>query len=230
MKTLCPHGASLRLSLVAFACALLFVPRAGAQKGPNADATARLEQEIFQEINLARTHPQDYAAYLEKLRPFFKGNTYQPPGRPGLATQEGLRALDEAIGTLRQVQPLKPYELSKGMCLGANLLVKDQGAKGLTGHKGTDGSYCEQRLEQFGTWQGTVGENLSYGRDDARQRIITLLIDDGVANRGHRTRLLSPDYKVVGVSCGDHAQLGTMCVITFAEGYRDKQAGGSYSF
>lgn len=233
MKTRRPHGALLRLSLVAFACALLFSTRVGAQKGPNANALSPLEQEIVQEINLARTRPQEYISYLQQMRPFFKGNIYQPPGRNALTTQEGASALDEAIGALRQTQPLKPYELSRGMCLGANVLVKDQGPKGFTGHKGTDGSYCEQRIERFGTWQGTVGENISYGKDAARQRILTLLIDDGVANRGHRTRLLSPDYKVVGVSCGDHTQLGIMCVITFAGGYTDKQqtgGGGAYRF
>src|SRR5947208_10013904 len=143
MLSLRPHGALLRLSLVALVCALLFTTRAGAQKGPNANQLSPLEQEIYQEINLARTHPQEYVAYLEQLRPFFKGNAFQPPGHPALTTQEGISALDEAIRALRQTQPLKPYDLSKGMCLGANVLVKDQGPKGLTGHKGTDGSYCE---------------------------------------------------------------------------------------
>jgi uncharacterized protein YkwD len=234
MKTRRPRGVLLRFSLVAFVCTLLFSARVGAQKGPHADTLSPLEQEMYQEINLVRTRPQEYANYLEQLRPFFKGNLFQPPGKAALTTAEGVAALDEAIRALRQAQPLKPYELSRGMSLGANLLVKDQGAKGLTGHRDTAGNYCEARLGRFGTWQGTVGENLSYGRDNARLRILTLLIDDGVANRGHRTRLLSPDYKVVGVSCGDHAQLGLMCVIDFAGGFADKQqpqtGGGAYRF
>ena len=179
------------------------------------------EDEMVKEINLARTRPQEYATYLEELRPYFNGKTLQLPGRPGFATQEGVAALDEAVSALRQAQPLGPYNLSQGMCLGANVLIRDQGAKGLTGHKCTDGSFCEQRLQQFGSYQGTVGENLSYGNLTARQRIMTLLIDDGFATRDHRNRLLSKDYKVVGVSCGDHAQLDAMCVITFAEGYAD---------
>jgi uncharacterized protein YkwD len=197
----------------------------GMPAGGNNFSLSAFESEMLQEINLARTRPQEYAAYLEGLRPYYKGKLFQLPGRPGLTTEEGTPALEEAIKFMRGVRPLGPYNVSRGMCLGANVLVKDQGAKGLTGHRGTDGSFCEKRLEQFGAWQGTVGENLSYGKDSARHRIMTLLIDDGVADRGHRNRLLSSDYKVVGVSCGDHAQLGVMCVITFAGGFTDAAAG-----
>ena len=188
----------------------------------NSFALSALEQEMLDEINLARTNPQQYAGYLEQLKPYYKGNLFQWPGRAGLTTQEGASALEDAIRVLRQTKPLSPFTLSRGMSLGANLLVQDEGPKGLTGHKGTDGSFCEQRIERFGAWQGTVGENLSYGKETARQRILTLLIDDGFADRGHRTRLLSTDFKVVGVSCGDHAQLGIMCVITLAGGYTDR--------
>jgi hypothetical protein len=53
--------------------------------------------------------------------------------------------------------------------------------------------------------------------------VLTLLIDDGVANRGHRQRILNAGYKVVGVACGGH-KLGSMCVITFAGGFTDKPA------
>ena len=55
----------------------------------------------------------------------------------------------------------------------------------------------------------------------ARERVIALLVDDGVANRGHRTKLFSTDYRVVGVACGGH-KMGAMCVITFAGGFSDK--------
>ncbi|HEX8070383.1 MAG TPA: CAP domain-containing protein [Pyrinomonadaceae bacterium] len=197
----------------------------GKPAGASNHSLSAFEAEMLREINLARTRPREYAAYLEQLRPYFKGKLYQQPGRPGLTTEEGAAALEDAINFMRAAKPLGPYDVSRGMCLGANVLVKDQGAKGLTGHRGTDGNFCEKRLEQFGAWQGTVGENLSYGKDTARERVLTWLIDDGVADRGHRNRLLSPDFKAVGVSCGDHAQLGTMCVLTFAGGFTDAAPG-----
>ena len=49
---------------------------------------------------------------------------------------------------------------------------------------------------------------------------MTLLIDDGFANRNHRKRLLDPVFRVTGIACGDH-KLGAMCVITLASGFTD---------
>ena len=50
--------------------------------------------------------------------------------------------------------------------------------------------------------------------------MLTLLIDDGVANRGHRNRLLDPSFRVTGIACGDH-KMGAMCVITLAGDFTD---------
>lgn len=211
------------LAVCAFLLTLTTIPfRTGAQTlvGAKAGATAALEQDIISEINLARTRPAEYADYLERLRPLFSGKEYRRPGKPGLLTEEGTTALDEAIGALRAAKPVPALTLSLGMCSGARLLVKDQSATGATGHRGTDGSFCEQRTQRFGSWTEPIGENLSYGDDDARERVITLLIDDGVASRGHRKRLLDPVFKVAGVACGDH-KLGAMCVITLAGGFTE---------
>jgi uncharacterized protein YkwD len=184
---------------------------------------AALEQDVLKEINLARTKPAEYAAYLEQLRPYFKGKEYRRPGMPGLLTQEGTQALDEAISFLRAARPAPALSLSQGLCSGARELVKDQMGTDSTGHKGTDGSFCEQRAQRFGTWKEPIGENLSYGQDSARERVLTLLIDDGFANRGHRKRLLDTAFRVAGVACGDH-KLGAMCVITLAGGFTDGAA------
>lgn len=190
----------------------------------SAAAYAALEQDLVAELNLARTRPAEYAAYLEGLRPMFAGKEYRRPGKPALMTEEGTTPLEEAIKILRATRPLVALSVVSGMCSGARELVKEQGTSGSTGHKGADGSYCEQRAERFGAWRAPVGENLTYGDDMARERVLTLLIDDGVANRGHRQRILNPAYKVVGVACGQHS-LGSMCVITFAGGFTDKPSG-----
>ena len=198
---------------------------ARASNGPanSAASYSSLEQELVAEINLARTRPAEYAAYLEALRPMFAGKEYRRPGKSALMTEEGTVPLEEAIKFLRAARPLSPLSLATGMCSGARSLVSEQSASGATGHRGADGSFCEQRAERFGAWREPMGENLTYGDDTARERVLTLLIDDGVANRGHRQRILNPAYKVVGVACGGH-KLGSMCVITFAGGFTDKAA------
>ena len=198
--------------------------------GGAAFALPAFENELLDEINLARTRPQEYVAYLEQLRPGFKGKTFMLMGNLEVTTQEGAAALDEAIKFLKAARPLPPLGASRGLTLGASAHVSDQGARGLFGHKGTDGSLCDQRLARFGRVNGAVGENLSYGKYTARQRVATWLIDDGFATRGHRLSIFSQDYKLAGLACGDHAQRSTMCVVTFASGFAEKAAGGAQSF
>lgn len=216
------------VSLFACLSVVFFSNHSRAARASNSPANsavsyAALEQDLIAEINLARTRPVEYAAYLEALRPMFAGKEYRRPGKPALMTEEGTVPLEEAIKFMRATKPLSPLSVAPGMCSGARSLVSEQSTSGATGHKGSDGSFCEQRAERFGAWREPIGENLSYSDDSARERVLTLLIDDGVANRGHRQRLLNPAYKVVGVACGEH-KLGSMCVITFAGGFTDKPA------
>ena len=221
------------VSLLACLSVVFFSNQSRAARASNGPANsavsyAALEQELIAEINLARTRPAEYAAYLEAMRPMFAGKEYRRPGKPALLTEEGAVPLEEAVKFLRATRPLLPLSVATGMCSGARALVTEQGTSGATGHKGADGSFCEQRTERFGAWREPIGENLTYGDDSARERVLTLLIDDGVANRGHRQRILNPAYKVVGVACGDH-KLGSMCVITFAGGFTDKPAARAQS-
>lgn len=216
--------------LCSIAFALLFLTCVGLHeaawaqvKTPQPGVTlSPVEKELLDEINLLRTRPSEYAAYLEGLKPFYKGNEYRRPGATALLTNEGWKAVEEAIQFLRAVKPLKPVDVSGGMCSGAGELAKDQKKTGSTGHKGTDGSFCEDRVTRYGTWASPIGENLSYGNHTARERVFNFLIDDGVSNRNHRKRLLDPGFKVAGVACGEHNAMGSMCVITLAGGFTDK--------
>lgn len=182
---------------------------------------SKAEQDLLSEINQARANPQTYATYLEQLKPLFKGKDYTAMGQATLTTQEGWDAVEDAIKFLRAAKPLGPLSPSQGLCLAASSHVKEQSASGATGHAGSNNTMIEQRVKPFGSWQGGIGENLTYGDESARERILTWLIDDGVATRGHRKRVMSQDYKVVGVSCGPHPEYGTMCVLTLAGGFTD---------
>lgn len=183
------------------------------------------EQELLTEINLARTNPQVYAGYLEKLKPLFKGKQYTAEGsKAALQTQEGWSAVEEAIKFLRAAKPAVPLTTSSGLYLAAMAHVKDQSASGSTGHKGGNLTMIEDRVKPYGNWQGGIGENLSYGDESARERLLTWLIDDGFANRGHRNRLMSDSYKVAGLSCGPHPEYRTMCCLTVAGGFSEPSA------
>ena len=51
---------------------------------------------------------------------------------------------------------------------------------------------------------------------------MALIVDDGVASRGHRMSIFEPRFRKAGVSFGSHKAYNYMCVIEFAVGYTEK--------
>ena len=218
------------VGLVALCALTLIVSFPGSRKSYSQTTKAFLsqgEQDLLNEINQARANPQVYASYLEKLKPLFKGKEYKTETL-AVTTEEGWSAVEDAIAFLRAAKPVGPLSRSEGLSLAAIAHVKDQSGSGATGHKtGSSGGLVEDRVKPFGNWQGGIGENLSYGNESARDRLLTWLIDDGFASRGHRKRLMSADYKVAGLSCGPHPEYGMMCCLTVAGNFIDAAAAKS---
>ena len=183
------------------------------------------EQKIVDELNLARTQPAKYAKLTEKYKKtFIDDKTYKMPGTSTrIRTQEGKKAVDEAIAFLKKAKPVGKLKLSAGLSKAAAEHVKDLGKSGKTAHKGSDGSSPSERMNRHGKWQKTSAENLAFGPDDPRHIVMQLIIDDGVANRGHRTNIFNKDLKVVGVSVGDHKKYRRMCAMDFAGGFVEKK-------
>lgn len=204
---------------------LLFISAVGfSQPGKIEEAKflSPLENSVVREINMARTAPKDYASLLKQYRKYYDKKILRLPGKTPILTKEGVRAVDEAIRFLRSLQPLSPLISSKGMSSGAKDHVKDQGPSGSTQHKGSDGSQPSDRVNRYGTWEKSLGENISYGSDQARDIVMGLIIDDGVPGRGHRKNIFHSDFRVIGVACGPHPDYRSVCVMTFAGGYKEK--------
>lgn len=183
-----------------------------------------LEKAVLEEMNLARTGPREYAAYLETWRKYFNGKTFRQPGGPIVATIEGAVALEEAIKYLQSATPLQPLQISKGMCLGAKDQSFEQSQTGEVSHQGKDKSFSWDRVARYGEWKTPVSENIAYDNGTARDIVINLIIDDGIPSRGHRNNIFNGSYIVAGVACGKHPLFGGMCVCTFAGGFTDKSS------
>ncbi|HEX5702632.1 MAG TPA: CAP domain-containing protein [Pyrinomonadaceae bacterium] len=196
-------------------------------KSSGGSALTDSERELLNEINEARANPHLYATYLEKLKPQFSGKQYTPAGKDPLTTEEGWHAVDEAIRFLKALKPLPPLIASSGLSLAALTHVKDQGGSGGTGHRSANNNLIEERVKPYGRWSGAIGENICYGNDSARERLLTWLIDDGFPSRGHRRRLLGTEFQVAGISCGSHPQYNAMCVLTLAGGFSEFNPGTS---
>jgi uncharacterized protein YkwD len=185
------------ISRFSFLCALLFAVAAHADSLP---------LQILDELNFARTQPQQYSQIIARRA----GNS---------RSSDGSRAAAEAVRFLQKARPLPPLSWSPGISQAALSHALDVGPRGASGHKGARGETPWKRMARFGQWEGYAGENIDYGHGDARSIVISLIVDAGVPSRLHRANIFNRNFRVTGIAVGAHATSGTMCVMDFATGF-----------
>ena len=166
-----------------------------------------LDREVLDEINYARAHPADYAQVLRDTR--------AEDDRYGGV---GAEAREEAIAFLERQQPLPPLAANPILATTAAEHTAGQGPTGLIGHRSADGASPSERIHRHGAWPIMSAETISYGYDTAGEVVRQLIIDYGVANRGHRAILFNASLQTAGAGCGPHTVYQHMCVIDFAGG------------
>jgi len=186
-----------------------FLPLALALATP---AQTGIEPAVLAEINFARTRPRAYAEQLRAYRKFFRGKIVWYPGNPdGLRTEEGVRAVDEAIRFLDRQAPLEPIEPATLLARAARDHVREQGPRGGTGHYSADGANPRDRVQRRGGGS-YVAEVITYGPPSAVEVVRQLIVDDAVPGRGHRKTLFAAEMRYAGVACGPHQGYRVMCV------------------
>jgi uncharacterized protein YkwD len=219
----------LLFALSALGCAAPSATTSTSAPGPPAPTSTsrdyrRIEGEVLATLNQARTEPSTAAAWLEELAGYYAGTRVKRPWWPiTIQTTEGLAAVREAIGAVRSQAPVAPLSLNASLVSAARDHVADQGRTGSIGHTGSDGSTTISRVARYATWQVSIAENIDYqpmvrGRDV----IESLLVDDGVADRGHRKNIYQSSARLVGIACGPHPRYGAMCVIVQTGGLTAK--------
>jgi len=197
--------------------ATLALTLTGAAPQSLAAQDASLEAAVLAEINLARTHPAEYAERLRRFRAYYHGKLVREPGVPiDVETYEGVAAVDEAIAYVRRQRPMAPLGENERLDQSAMDFADRAGPAGIMGHVGPDGSTVIQRIRDTGLWPMSAAEDIAYGPDTAVAVVRGLIIDDGVPSRGHRSAIFDPGYQVAGVGCGPHRVYHIMCVIDFA--------------
>ncbi|MDP4184254.1 MAG: CAP domain-containing protein [Bacteroidota bacterium] len=192
------------------------------QTANNTYVSPSVEQKILDEINLLRKSPSGYADFIAEYQKSYddKGVIHYN-NEPLIQSAEGKAAVTECINELKSTQPLGELTSAVGLAKGAKDLVADQSVSGGVGHTGSNGDTPSTRVSRYGKWLVTLGENIHYGFSDPRRIIMSLLIDDGVKDRGHRKNLLNSSFKKIGVAFGTHPVYKYMTVTDFAGGYTD---------
>ena len=186
--------------------------------------------ELCAEHNLARTKPLEYAE--TRVRPMlarFDDKRYRDDGGTNttarvLLTQEGAAPVEDLLQALAAHEPCGALTLEAGLSGAAQRHAADLGYSGGMDHGGTDGSTVQTRIEAYGEWWGSCGENISLGFSGARNIVLWLLVDDGVPGRGHRKNILDAKFNVMGCSeLREHVKLRQCIVFDYATGFGPKK-------
>ncbi len=196
----------------------------------NVDYLSDFEKDVILEMNKARAAPKQFAdLYLVPRLKNFDGNLYiekgtdtAPCGRRFL-TREGAEVVKECIEYMYNQTPRSPLQPSKGLTKAAKEHAESQVLTNEFGHNRTDGTDPFENMGKYGSFM-SCGENISYGMTTARNTVLQLLIDDGVASRGHRTNLMNKKYSSAGVGFAENKETGKIeCVIDYAQNYKEKE-------
>ncbi len=156
------------------------------------------EQKVILFMNMARYDGKLFAEsflkkYAEEMQ--LQKNSY-------------LRSLNKDLAKIEGLSALMPQEDLTAVAQGH--AVKS-GKSGHVGHKDMEKRFAPLERKPYYGW----AENCSYGYQEALSIVITLLIDDGIKNLGHRKNILNERYNSVGVAIRPHKKYRVNCVIDF---------------
>ena len=173
----------------------------------------QLAKDIFTEHNYLRKNPQSYIEKLERVSNFYRGKYFRHPMEIPIETYEGIQGIKDTIEFLKNQKPVKELNYSEELSLAARDHAMDIGENNLYGHKGSNKSTLNERIEKYVEWNGLISESIQYCYQFADNIIMSLLIDDGSKDKHQRLNLFSEDYDYVGIGCGGHKKYQLCTVI-----------------
>lgn len=181
---------------------------------------AKLSQEVFDEINLARHVPNSVISSIIAKYEYFNENIYTAPGELPYETYEGEKALNEAIDFLKNQEPLPVIVTHQGLQRVALEYAEDivQSGDFSTPHIDTQDTTPSQRISRVMRWAKMAGECIDVGNKTAADIVTSLIVDDGNEERSNRKVLFDKDARLGGVVCIPHSVFGIITVIDIVGG------------
>ena len=156
-------------------------------------AASVLEQEILQEINRARTNPQEYGAWLESLKQYYDGIMLKLPGERAIRTNRGLTVLEEAINFVKAQSPLAPLNSVEDLQTSA-----------------------KEKVTQFlSNRRNRNLDNISYGKVTPEAIVMYFIVDENFRDRRHRFAIFNPNHQLTGIACQNDSRYTQVCAISY---------------
>ncbi len=151
---------------------------------------SKTEKEVIYILNLVRSYPQQFASTVLKNYPHYANSLYY----------------QSLMDTLQKLNPVNLLIPNKNCYESAECHASSSGSKGYVGH--------DRQTDECKKARSYNGECCDYGRSNALEIVVELLIDEDVPSLGHRSICLS-NYKGVGVSIQPHTRYGENAVLDF---------------
>jgi hypothetical protein len=188
------------------------------------EAMEALEAALVEELNRMRSDPAAYVDVLSEFRTMYRGQVVTVPGHLSVRTHEGVAAVDDAISVAGATPPMVTLTRSPGLTRSARAYAYQLGHETSLGRGNDDSITLHGRLDAYGRVSGMFAENVGAVYRDARLMLLELFVDDGVETRVHRYNMIGSMFRVVGVGCAPHPSYEVVCVMDFAESYREASA------
>jgi hypothetical protein len=176
---------------------------------------------VFDELNLARSNPKEYAKKLTKIKSNIKDNLLNLNGN-GIYFTEGTKAFDEAIEFLKSYPTPSNLTLSwtKGIVSSAdellNYLILHEGIEGMSEMEKKIYD-LDKRMNHYGASFGELDELIDYGTFDPEYVVVNFIVCDGDKERKERQILFNPLIKFCGISAAILPSNKMCTVINLAE-------------
>ena len=161
------------------------------------------EKEIICIVNFARKEPQAFVRlFLRPYKESYNGDIsyyFSAESRLQHASSLGLLEPDKSL-----------YNL-------ASSHAKDLGKKGKVGHQSSDGESFRERIGSLTKNFELLLENCDYGSFEALDVVMSLIIDEGVENYGHRENILNKEINCIGVAYSEHKKYRHSYVMDFGK-------------
>lgn len=166
--------------------------------------------QLIKEINSVRINPKSYADKLMAYEKYFDNKVFRYPGHIALMTNEGFSAVKEAADFLYQIKSiggLKEHTLMNDV---AYDMMK-------VNNSDTGNAFdIDEIIKSHGEYVGSFAQSIDFGSLLPELVVLHLLADDGDLSRGNRENLLNSNFKLIGVSNGNHKKYNKLTVICLA--------------
>jgi Cysteine-rich secretory protein family len=171
---------------------------------PSFKLLSKQEQDFFYWTNVFRQNPKQF--YTSVVKEFIK--QFPEANKPEVKSLE--KDIQKAPAFLPALLP------DNGLLKMSKTHASDlRGRGGAISHKSVTGKDFVQRIKEAGSYR-CGAENIFVGNNNPLEALITLLIDYGVEDKGHRVNLMDPMFGKMGVSVSEVSSKKAVIIQVFA--------------